>query len=302
MNFSLPPPPPHDDGDKVTTRDAHCGHHNEHLKNIFRFSFGLGKRSSPPGLRPDVARLLSSIKVSSLAFAPALVLVTVPAPALSTSNKKGWGLYMRHGLYKRAQDLNEREERDSTEERTFNYGLGKRSSPPHLRPDVMRLLSSIKVSSPTSVPVAALVPSLAAISVLALAIPALAHGAAPAPALSTSPKKGWGYSGPHGLYKRAHDLDEEDEGDSTEDRAFDYDLNLGSSAGQNLNPEQENKRSVSYGFGLGKRANYGFDLGKRSAYSFGLGKRSLNDGIDQGKRAFYGFGRGKWQLSMKNQD
>ena len=29
LNFSLHPD---DDGDKVTTRDAHCGHHNEHLK------------------------------------------------------------------------------------------------------------------------------------------------------------------------------------------------------------------------------------------------------------------------------
>ena len=27
LNFSL-----HDPSDKVTTRDAHCGHHNEHLK------------------------------------------------------------------------------------------------------------------------------------------------------------------------------------------------------------------------------------------------------------------------------
>ena len=26
--------PHHDDGDKVTTRDAHCGHHNEHLKKM----------------------------------------------------------------------------------------------------------------------------------------------------------------------------------------------------------------------------------------------------------------------------
>ena len=36
LNFSVPPPPPpyHDDGDKVTTRDAHCGHHNEHLKKM----------------------------------------------------------------------------------------------------------------------------------------------------------------------------------------------------------------------------------------------------------------------------
>ena len=32
-NFSVPPNPPHHDGDKVTTRDAHCGLHNEHLKN-----------------------------------------------------------------------------------------------------------------------------------------------------------------------------------------------------------------------------------------------------------------------------
>ena len=34
-NFSVPPNPnPHDDGDKVTTRDAHCGLHNEHLKKL----------------------------------------------------------------------------------------------------------------------------------------------------------------------------------------------------------------------------------------------------------------------------
>ena len=33
LNFSVPPNPPNpDDGDKVTTRDAHCGLHNEHLK------------------------------------------------------------------------------------------------------------------------------------------------------------------------------------------------------------------------------------------------------------------------------
>ena len=30
--LSPPDPPHHDDGDKVTTRDAHCGLHNEHLK------------------------------------------------------------------------------------------------------------------------------------------------------------------------------------------------------------------------------------------------------------------------------
>ena len=28
-NFSV-----HDPPDKVTTRDAHCGHHNEHLKKL----------------------------------------------------------------------------------------------------------------------------------------------------------------------------------------------------------------------------------------------------------------------------
>ena len=32
-SFSVPPPY-HDDGDKVTTRDAHGGHHNEHLKTL----------------------------------------------------------------------------------------------------------------------------------------------------------------------------------------------------------------------------------------------------------------------------
>ena len=30
--LSPPDPPHHDDGDKVTTRDAHCGLHNKHLK------------------------------------------------------------------------------------------------------------------------------------------------------------------------------------------------------------------------------------------------------------------------------
>ena len=31
-NFSLHPNP--NPPDKVTTRDAHCGHHNEHLKSV----------------------------------------------------------------------------------------------------------------------------------------------------------------------------------------------------------------------------------------------------------------------------
>ena len=52
----------------------------------------------------------------------------------------------------------------------------------------------------------------------------------------------------------------------------------------------------AYGFGLGKRARtYGFGLGKRAAtsqYAFGLGKRSAYD-VAPEKRQAYGFGLGK---------
>ena len=34
IGIFLSPPDPPPDGDKVTTRDAHCGLHNEHLKNL----------------------------------------------------------------------------------------------------------------------------------------------------------------------------------------------------------------------------------------------------------------------------
>merc|ERR1711953_826958 len=101
----------------------------------------------------------------------------------------------------------------------FSFGLGKRSAPP-LRPDVARLLATIKA---------------------------------------------WGYSGPHGLFKRAKDPSEDilELLDEVEAKL----MHMG----------QKSKRITDEE--MGKRQPYGFGLGKRSApsYDFGLGKRDLNN-------------------------
>merc|ERR1712233_266924 len=159
---------------------------------------------------------------------------------------------------------NELEEEDDEQmiDPRFSFGLGKRSSPVPLRPDVARLLATIKA---------------------------------------------WGYSGPHGLFKRGKDLNGEDADDEI--------TQLLEEVGEKLMQMGEKSKRISEDE-MGKRQPYGFGLGKRAApnYDFGLGKRD-SDNFDReplkmkrqvepswlrkrfafglGKRAPYGFGLGK---------
>merc|ERR1711963_592106 len=78
-----------------------------------RFSFGLGKRSSPP-LRPDVARLLANIKAWGYSGPHGLFKrgkdFNSENPndvARLLANIKAWGYASPHGLFKRGKDLAE---------------------------------------------------------------------------------------------------------------------------------------------------------------------------------------------------
>merc|ERR1712110_801641 len=139
----------------------------------------------------------------------------------------------------------------------FSFGLGKRSAPP-LRPDVARLLATIKAwgySGPHGLfkrskdlnnedpnDVARLVANI----------------------------KAWGYSGPHGLFKRGKDSNDEDPDDEITrllEEVGEKLMQMGARKSKRLSEEEMGKRQP-YGFGLGKRANYDFGLGKRDLDNF----------------------------------
>merc|ERR1712110_396690 len=82
--------------------------------------------------------------------------------------------------------------------------------------------------------------------------------------------KAWGYSGPHGLFKRAKDPSEEDPNEDILELLEEVEAKL-------MHMGQKSKRITDEE--MGKRQPYGFGLGKRSApsYDFGLGKRDLNN-------------------------
>jgi len=188
---------------------------------------------------------------------------------------------------------NELEEEDDEQmiDPRFSFGLGKRSAPP-LRPDVARLLATIKAwgySGPHGL---------------------FKRGNEDSNDLARmlANIKAWGYSGPHGLFKRGKELNDEDADDEI--------TQLLEEVGEKLLGMGRKSKRLSEEE-MGKRQPYGFGLGKRAApnYDFGLGKRDL-DNFDQaepakmkrqvepswlrkrfafglGKRAPYGFGLGK---------
>merc|ERR1711953_832850 len=125
--------------------------------------------------------------------------------------------------------------------------------------------------------------------------------------------KAWGYSGPHGLFKRAKDPSEEDPNEDILELLDEVEAKL-------MHMGQKSKRITDEE--MGKRQPYGFGLGKRAApaYDFGLGKRDFDPeapvmlmkretkrrspqsdnwalkkrfAFGLGKRAPYGFGLGK---------
>merc|ERR1712037_431814 len=120
--------------------------------------------------------------------------------------------------------------------------------------------------------------------------------------------KAWGYSGPHGLFKRGKDSNDEDPDEEITrllEEVGEKLMQMGSRKSKRLSEEEMGKRQP-YGFGLGKRAalNYDFGLGKRDLDNFDpepammkmqtqpswLKKRFA---FGLGKRAPYGFGLGK---------
>merc|ERR1711974_494480 len=192
-------------------------------------------------------------------------------------------------------ELEEEEEEQMIDPRQvrFSFGLDKRSAPP-LRPDVARLLATIKAwgySGPHGLfkrgkdnyyPNEQMAKLLANI-------------------------KAWGYSGPHGLFKRGKDLNGEDADEEISQ--------LLEEVGERLMQMGRKSKRISEEE-MGKRQPYGFGLGKRAApnYDFGLGKRDLDNfereplkmkrqvepswlrkrfAFGLGKRAPYGFGLGK---------
>jgi len=192
-------------------------------------------------------------------------------------------------------ELEEEEDEQMIDPR-FSFGLGKRSPAPPLRPDVARLLATIKAwgySGPHGLfkrgkdlnnddpnDVARLLANI----------------------------KAWGYSGPHGLFKRGKDSNDEDPDEEITrllEEVGEKLMQMGSRKSKRLSEEEMGKRQP-YGFGLGKRAalNYDFGLGKRDLDNFDpepakikrqtqpswLKKRFA---FGLGKRAPYGFGLGK---------
>merc|ERR1711990_797396 len=113
-----------------------------------------------------------------------------------------------------SNELEEEEDEQMIDPRQvrFSFGLGKRSAPP-LRPDVARLLATIKA---------------------------------------------WGYSGPHGLFKRAKDPSEEDPNEDILELLDEVEAKL-------MHMGQKFKRITDE------------EMGKRQPYGFGLGKRDLNN-------------------------
>jgi len=127
-----------------------------------RFSFGLGKRSSPP-LRPDVAKLLATMKAWGYSGPHGLFKrgkdFNSENPhdvARLLANIKAWGYASPHGLFKRGKDLGEdyqneeimqlleevgeklrqigqKSKRISEDEmgkrQPYGFGLGKRAAP-----------------------------------------------------------------------------------------------------------------------------------------------------------------------------
>merc|ERR1711971_747548 len=121
--------------------------------------------------------------------------------------------------------------------------------------------------------------------------------------------KAWGYSGPHGLFKRGKDLNDQDPDEGINQ--------LLEEVGERLMQMGRKSKRITEDE-MGKRQPYGFGLGKRSpapSYDFGLGKRDLDNydtaepvkmkrqvqpswlrkrfAFGLGKRAPYGFGLGK---------
>merc|ERR1711936_1218037 len=83
--------------------------------------------------------------------------------------------------------------------------------------------------------------------------------------------KAWGYSGPHGLFKRGKDSNDEDPDEEITrllEEVGEKLMQMGSRKSKRLSEEE-----------MGKRQPYGFGLGKRAAlnYDFGLGKRDLDN-------------------------
>merc|ERR1712037_766741 len=127
----------------------------------------------------------------------------------------------------------------------FSFGLGKRSPPP-LRPDVARLLATIKAwgySGPHGLfkrgkdlnnedpnDVARLLANI----------------------------KAWGYSGPHGLFKRGKDSNDEDPDEEI--------TQLLEEVGEKLMQMEKRKSKRLSEEEMGKRQPYGFGLGKQKGH------------------------------------
>merc|ERR1712083_971553 len=146
-----------------------------------------------------------------------------------------------------SNELEEEEDEQMIDPRQvrFSFGLGKRSAPP-LRPDMARLLATIKA---------------------------------------------WGYSGPHGLFKRGKDLPNDDPNDVARllanIKAWGYSGPHGlSKRGKDLNdddPDDEiNQLLEEVGeklMQMGRKSKRisEEEMGKRQPYGFGLGKRDLDN-------------------------
>jgi len=196
-----------------------------------------------------------------------------------------------------SNELEEEEDEQMIDPRQvrFSFGLGKRSAPA-LRPDVARLLATIKAwgySGPHG---------------LFKRGKDLTNDDPNDVARLLANIKAWGYSGPHGLFKRGKDLNDQDP---------DEEINqLLEEVGERLMQMGRKSKRISDDE-MGKRQPYGFGLGKRApapSYDFGLGKRDLDNydpepvrmkrqvqpswlrkrfAFGLGKRAPYGFGLGK---------
>merc|ERR1712109_100735 len=81
--------------------------------------------------------------------------------------------------------------------------------------------------------------------------------------------KAWGYGGPHGLFKRGKDLAEDYQNEEI--------MQLLEEVGEKLRQIGQKSKRINEDE-MGKRQPYGFGLGKRAApaYDFGLGKRDFD--------------------------
>jgi len=226
-------------------------------------------------------------------------------------------------------ELEEEEEEQMIDPRQvrFSFGLGKRSAPP-LRPDVARLLATIKAwgySGPHGLfkrgkdnddPNEQMAKLLANIKAWGYAGP---HGLFKRGkdlnnnedpndvARLLANIKAWGYSGPHGLFKRGKDLNGEDADEEISQLLEEVGERLMQMGGKSKRiSEEEMGKRQPYGFGLGKRAapNYDFGLGKRDLDNFEREPLKMKRQVEPswlrkrfafglGKRAPYGFGLGK---------